>query len=71
MTPSKAMKITENPSEYTVQERKDAKEVLRKYSAVTARDKTTGKAQMMKGGTVDGKVHTYACGGSVHSKKRK
>lgn len=76
MTPSKAMKIMENPSEYTVQERKDAKEVLRKYSAVTARDKTTGKpsglkAQMMKGGTVDGKVHMYACGGSVHSKKRK
>ena len=38
MTPSEAMKIMENPSDYTVQERKDAKVVLRKYSDTTAAD---------------------------------
>ena len=70
MTPSEAMKIMENPSDYTVQERKDAKAVLRKYSAVTARDKTTGdkagiKAQMMRGGMANKKVHMYSTGGSV------
>ena len=70
MTPSEAMKIMENPSDYTVQERKDAKAVLRKYSAVTAKDKTTGdpkgiKAQMMRGGVANKKVHMYSAGGSV------
>ena len=70
MTPSEAMKIMENPSDYTVQERKDAKVVLRKYSATTAKDKTTGdpkgvKAQMMRGGMANGKQHMYAAGGSV------
>ena len=71
MTPSEAMKIMENPSDYTVQERKDAKAVMRKYSAVTARDKTTGdpkaaKAQMMRGGMANGKQHMYAAGGMVN-----
>jgi len=40
MTPSEAMKIIDNPKEYTVQERKDAKKVLEKYGRVTERDKT-------------------------------
>jgi len=71
MTPSEAMKIMENPDDYTVQERKDAKAVMRKYSAVTARDKTTGdpkgvKAQMMRGGMANGKQHMYAAGGMVN-----
>lgn len=71
MTPSEAMKIMENPSDYTVQERKDAKAVMRKYSAVTARDKTTGdkagvKPQMMRGGMANGKQHMYAAGGMVN-----
>jgi|9_EtaG_2_1085328.scaffolds.fasta_scaffold11121_5 hypothetical protein len=70
MTPSEAMKIMENPSDHTVQERKDAKAVLRKYSVVTARDKTTGdpkgvKAQMMRGGMANKKVHMYSAGGNV------
>ena len=71
MTPSEAMKVMENPSDHTVQERKDAKAVLRKYSATTARDKTTGspkgvKAQMMRGGMANGKQHNYAAGGMVN-----
>ena len=70
MTPSEAMKIMENPSDYTVQERKDAKAVLRKYSPVTAKDKTTDdpkgiKAQMMRGGVANKKEHMYATGGAV------
>jgi hypothetical protein len=40
MTPSEAMKIMDNPKEYTVQERKDARKVLEKYGKVTAKDKT-------------------------------
>ena len=40
MTPSEAMKVMDNPKEYTVQERKDAKKVLEKYAKVTAKDKT-------------------------------
>ena len=70
MTPSEAMKVMENPSDHTVQERKDAKAVLRKYGATTARDKTTGspkgvKAQMMRGGMANKKEHMYAAGGAV------
>ena len=80
MTPSEAMEIVDNPSDHTVQEVKDAKEVLRKYSVVTERDRTPPrkrmtkptppppgrKAQMMMGGMANGKKHMYlANGGSV------
>ena len=34
MTPSEAMRVTENPKDYTVQERKDAKKVLDAYAPV-------------------------------------
>jgi len=39
MTPSEAMRITENPKDYTVQERKDAKKVLAKVGSL-GQDKT-------------------------------
>ena len=39
MTPSEAMKINENPKDYTVQERKDAKKVLAKVGSL-GQDKT-------------------------------
>ena len=79
MTPSEAMDIVDNPSDYTVQQVKDAREVLRKYSAVTERDRTPPrkrmtkptpppkgrKAQMMRGGMANGKMHMYSAGGAV------
>ena len=79
MTPSEAMEIVENPSDHTAQEVKDAKAVLRKYATVTERDRTPPrqrmtkptpppkgrKAQMMRGGMANGKVHMYSAGGSV------
>ncbi len=40
MTPSEAMRIIENPKDYTVQERKDAKKVLAKVGSL-GQDKTT------------------------------
>jgi hypothetical protein len=39
MTPSEAMRVTENPKDYTVQERKDAKKVLAKVGSL-GQDKT-------------------------------
>jgi len=39
MTPSEAMRINENPKDYTVQERKDAKKVLAKVGSL-GQDKT-------------------------------
>ena len=82
MTPSEAMEIVDNPSDHTVQEVKDAKEVLRKYSVVTERDRTPPrkrmtkptppppgrKAQMMMGGMANGKKHMYSAGGNVTDK---
>jgi len=50
MRPSEAMRIMENPEDYTVQERKDAKRVLKEYGPKTAKDKTTGVNKMAKGG---------------------
>ena len=42
MRPSEAMRIMENPEDYTVQERKDAKRVLKEYGPKTSKDKTGG-----------------------------
>jgi len=42
MRPSEAMRIMENPEDYTVQERKDAKRVLMEYGPKTSKDKTGG-----------------------------
>jgi hypothetical protein len=80
MRPSEAMRIMENPEDYTVQERKDAKRVLKEYGPKTSKDKTgglrvditlptpkpkRGKAKMMRGGMANGKEHMYAAGGMV------
>ena len=59
MTPSEAMKIDENPKDYTVQERKDAKKVLAKVGAL-GQDKTTPK--MSKGGKATKKVPVISIG---------
>ena len=53
MTPSEAMRITENPKDYTVQERKDAKKVLAKVGSL-GQDKTKPLKQS-KGGDTPGK----------------
>ena len=42
MTPSEAYDIVENPDDHSAAQVKKAKEVLRKYSEVTERDRTTG-----------------------------
>ncbi len=42
MRPSEAMRIMENPEDYTVQERKDAKRVIMEYGPKTSKDKTGG-----------------------------
>ena len=52
MTPSEAMRITENPKDYTVQERKDAKKVLAKV----------GSLKMSKGGKATKKVPVISIG---------
>ena len=52
MTPSEAMRINENPKDYTVQERKDAKKVLAKVGSLS-QDKTAPK--MSKGGDTPSK----------------
>lgn len=79
MTPSEAMKIVENPEDYSAAKVKQAEKVLRNYAEVTERDRTPPrkkmtkptpppkgrKAQMMRGGMANGKVHMYSAGGSV------
>tara|TARA_R100000697_G_scaffold99831_1_gene112030 strand:+ start:285 stop:635 length:351 start_codon:yes stop_codon:yes gene_type:complete len=42
MKPSEAYDIVENPDDHSAAQVKKAKEVLRKYSEVTERDRTTG-----------------------------
>tara|TARA_R100000388_G_C7181226_1_gene128739 strand:- start:202 stop:555 length:354 start_codon:yes stop_codon:yes gene_type:complete len=42
MKPSEAYDIMENPDDHSAAQVKKAKEVLRKYSEVTERDRTTG-----------------------------
>ena len=59
MTPSEAMRITENPKDYTVQERKDAKKVLAKVGSL-GQDKTAPK--MSKGGKATKKVPVISIG---------
>jgi hypothetical protein len=53
MTPSEAMRVTENPKDYTVQERKDAKKVLAKVGSL-GQDKTA-PLKRSKGGDTPGK----------------
>ena len=53
MRPSEAQKILENPEDHTVQERKDAKEVMAKVGSL-GQDKTTPLKQS-KGGDTPGK----------------
>jgi hypothetical protein len=59
MTPSEAMRINENPKDYTVQERKDAKKVLAKVGSLS-QDKTAPK--MSKGGKATKKVPVISIG---------
>jgi len=59
MTPSEAMRINENPKDYTVQERKDAKKVLAKVGSL-GQDKTAPK--MSKGGKATKKVPVISIG---------
>ena len=79
MTPAEAYDIVENPKDYSAKKVKYAQEVLRQYSKITERDRTPPrrtmtkptpppkgrKAQMMRGGMANGKVHMYSAGGSV------
>ena len=59
MTPSEAMRVTENPKDYTVQERKDAKKVLAKIGSL-GQDKIAPK--MSKGGKATKKVPVISIG---------
>jgi hypothetical protein len=59
MTPSEAMRIDENPKDYTVQERKDAKKVLAKVGSL-GQDRTAPK--MAKGGKATKKVPVISIG---------
>lgn len=91
MTPSEAMKIVENPDDYSAEKVKQAKKFMKAYSEKTRGDKSTGdsegiaviitaptpkpkrkpkskKAQMMRGGMANGKVHMYSAGGDVTDK---
>ena len=79
MTPAEAYDIVENPEDYSAAKVKQAEKVLRNYAEVTERDRTPPrkkmtkptpppkgrKAQMMRGGMANGKVHMYSAGGSV------
>ena len=56
MTPSEAMRVTENPKDYTVQERKDAKKVLAKVGSL-GQDKTA-PLKRSKGGDTPSKKKT-------------
>ena len=56
MTPSEAMRITENPKDYTVQERKDAKKVLANVGSLS-QDKTA-PLKRNKGGDTPSKKKT-------------
>jgi hypothetical protein len=53
MTPSEAMRVMENPKDYTVQERKDAKKVLAKVGSL-GQDKTA-PLKRSKGGDTPSK----------------
>ena len=91
MTPSEAMKIVENPDDYSAEKVRQAKKFMKAYSEKTRGDKSTGdsegiaviitapkpkpkrkpkskKAQMMRGGMANGKVHMYSAGGDVTDK---
>ena len=59
MTPSEAMRVNENPKDYTVQERKDAKKVLAKVGSL-GQDKIAPK--MSKGGKATKKVPVISIG---------
>jgi|SRR6056300_315921 len=48
MSPSKALTITQNPEDYTVQERKDAKKVLDAYATVDGGGKGVGRGTTAK-----------------------
>ena len=53
MSPSKALEITQNPSKYTVQERKDAKKVLASYASTAGEGGKDSRGQKLsKGGDV-------------------
>ena len=60
MRPSEAQKILENPKDHTVQERKDAKEVMAKVGSL-GQDKTT-PLQKSKGGDISKKVPVISIG---------
>ena len=82
MTPAEAYDIVENPEDHSAAKVKQAEKVLRNYAEVTERDRTPPrkkmtkptpppkgrKAQMMKGGMANGKVHMYSAGGDVTDK---
>ena len=53
MTPSEAMRVIENPKDYTVQERKDAKKVIASVGSL-GQDKTA-PLKRSKGGDTPGK----------------
>lgn len=83
MKPAEAMKIVENPEDYSKAEIANAKKVLKKYAPKTAQDITVAigigpprklpkskpkKTEMMYGGMANGKKHNYAGGGNVSDK---
>ena len=84
MTPSEAMRVMENPSDYTVQERKDAKKVIAGVGSL-AQDTTAPmkrkmplpksklkKNNMSKGGNATKKVPVISIGvGMAEVKKGK
>ena len=81
MTVTEARTILENKSEYTVQEVKDAKKMIRELSkggdmkkevpviaisvGMGKMKKPKKKTAMMGGGMANGKQHMYAAGGMV------
>ena len=80
MKPAKAMKIVENPDDYSKAELMEAKKVLKEYAPKTAQDITVAigispprkmpkskpkKPEMAYGGMSGGKKHMYAAGGMV------
>ena len=82
MTVTKARTILENKSDYTVQEVKDAKKMIREMNkggdmkkevpviaisvGMGKMKKPKKKTAMMRGGMANGKQHMYAAGGMVN-----
>lgn len=82
MTLTKARTILENKSDYTVQEVKDAKKMIREMNkggdmkkevpviaisvGMGKMKKPKKKTAMMRGGMANGKQHMYAAGGMVN-----